>query len=439
MQTVFARFGLRNWSRSARERFWLLAVSIALSLASHVIFLRVLPTPWQRNESADFRVFYEPVARQLALGHGFYLPNGKPALKYPPGIPAVYGGMFWLADHAALPRQIGFRALQGLLTVAAAAMIAMVAFEIFGARVALLACFFWSTYPFHLWLSKQPSGEPLICILLAAAVLAFLRWSSHGRAAALWGSICGIVVALAVLTKPFNIALAAVFIVLAWVCDVQCTRVKRALFSASLVIAFALTILPWGVWACRAAGRFIPLCTNDTASLIDGLTFGVGRNRIQNHPILPAQVEEVSNDFVAHRRDFRSNGEVLELLLVHTKQSPSHVALLFLTKAMGSWYGNDSHHHERWAALIQLFYIPFFVLGAWLTRAGGRQYRNFLLVACGITLYYWAMTTFVALPIVRYMLPAISLLMVFAAYALDMLVEACGWRPVLVKQEVTAQ
>jgi hypothetical protein len=99
MQTIAARFGMANWHPSTRERLFLLVVSVALSLASHVVFLRFLPSLWQRNESADYRVFYEPVARQLALGHGFYLPSGKPALKYPPGIPIVYGATFWLSER----------------------------------------------------------------------------------------------------------------------------------------------------------------------------------------------------------------------------------------------------------------------------------------------------------------------------------------------------
>jgi 4-amino-4-deoxy-L-arabinose transferase-like glycosyltransferase len=384
-------------------------------------------------------VFYEPVARQLALGHGFYLPSGKPALKYPPGIPIVYGATFWFSERIGVSHELGLRALQGLLTVATSALVAMIAFEIFGARVGLMACFLWSTYPFHLWLSKQPSAEPLVCVLLAAAVLAFLRWLSNGRRAVVWGSVCGAVVAFAALTKPFNIALAAVFVVLAWVCDVHCTRRVRALFSASVIIAFSLSILPWEIWASRTAGHCIPLCTNGTATLLDGISFGAGRNKIQKPPALPGPVAALANDFAAHRRDFESNGEVVRLLIAHIRETPSGVALLFLTKAAVSWYGNDSHHHERWALLIQLFYLPFFILGAWLARGGGRQYRNFLFIACGVTLYYWAMTTFVALPIVRYMVPAISLLMVLAGHALDVLVEACVWRPVLAKREVVAQ
>jgi hypothetical protein len=104
MQTIAARFGMANWHPSTRERLFLLVVSVALSLASHVVFLRFLPSLWQRNESADYRVFYEPVARQLALGHGFYLPSGKPGfrsyMERRSGFPSeswkrVSGGLFW--------------------------------------------------------------------------------------------------------------------------------------------------------------------------------------------------------------------------------------------------------------------------------------------------------------------------------------------------------
>jgi 4-amino-4-deoxy-L-arabinose transferase-like glycosyltransferase len=430
-------FTIGNWDTPARKRLFLLVVSVALSLASHVVFLRFLPVPWQRNESADFRAFYEPVAHELATGHGFHLPSGKPALAYPPGIPIVYGATFWLSDQIGVPPQISLRVLQGLLTVATSIFVAMIAFETVGARAALFACLLWSTYPFNLWLSKQPSGEPLICVLLAASVLAFLRWSSSGRAAAVWGSACGTVVALAALTKPFHIALAVVFVVLAWVCDVRCSRWERTLFSLSVVIAFALMILPWEVWASRTAGRPIPLCTNDTATFMDGLTFGIGRKKVHNPPPLSGRVTKLANDFAAHRRDFKNNRDVVRLLLAEVAQTPYGVALLFLTKATQSWYVNDSHHHEQWAVLIQVSYLPLFILGAWFMRDGGRRYKNFLLMVSGVTLYYWGMTTFVAPAILRYMVPAISLLMVFAGNAIHVLVREYGWRPVVIKPEVS--
>jgi hypothetical protein len=67
--------------------------------------MRFLPAPWQPIQSSDYRTFYEPMARQLAAGRGYYLPSGKPALTYPPGIPIVYGATFWLAERAGLSHQ----------------------------------------------------------------------------------------------------------------------------------------------------------------------------------------------------------------------------------------------------------------------------------------------------------------------------------------------
>jgi len=77
----------------------------------------------------------------------------------------VYGATFWLADRTGLSHETGVVALQGLLTVLSGVLVAALALQCYGARVALLACFLWSTYPFHLWLTKQPSGETLVSVL----------------------------------------------------------------------------------------------------------------------------------------------------------------------------------------------------------------------------------------------------------------------------------
>jgi Dolichyl-phosphate-mannose-protein mannosyltransferase len=436
---VAAQFGIRNCSAGMRDRASLLLIVVVLSLTSHVLFLRLLPTLWQRNESADFKVFYEPVARQLANGHGFYLPSGKPALKYPPGIPVVYGATFWISDQIGISTQTGLRVLQGFLVTASSMLIAMIGFDVFGAKAGLFSCILWSVYPFHLWLSKQPSGEPLVCVLLAATILAFLRWSARGQRAIAWGAVCGVLVAFATLSKPFHIAFAIVFVSLAWICEVNCTRRTRALFSSSILMAFVLTVLPWELWASHRAGHFTLFCTNDTASMVDGLTFGIGRAKIQKPPLLPQPVAALANDFAAHRKEYMSMWDVVGRLVNHIRKSPIAVVMLFATKAAQSWYSNDSHHHEHWAALIQLFYLPLFLLGAWLARQGNRQSRNFFYIACGVTLYYWAMTTFAALAIVRYMVPAISLMIVLAGNAVYELSEAFGRGPVIANREAIAQ
>lgn len=411
-----------------RLRFFVLALAAGIALLSHGIFMRFLPAPWQPIQSSDYRTFYEPMARQLAAGRGYYLPSGKPALTYPPGIPIVYGATFWLAERAGLSQQTSVKALQALLTVLSAILVAAQALQCYGARIALLACTLWSTYPFHLWLTKQPSGELLICVLLFSSVLIFVHWAAHGRASLLCGAVCGATLGFAALTKPFTIALPAVFFGLAWICSVPCRPRKRAVFSLALLFVFALSLSPWELWVWRVSGEFVPLCINGPASMADGITFGGFRKGAHSHPVVPANVAALAKDLASHREDLLTTGGIVRLLSVEAKEKPIDVASLFLTKAVQAWYGNDSHTHEKWTALIQLFYLPLFAAGAGLAWLRGRQEKNFLLIAAGVTLYYWAMTTVAALAIVRYMVPAAGLLMVPAAETAEVFIGAVAWR-----------
>jgi len=401
------------WTR----RWFLLALLAAIALTSHVAFILGSPVWRQANRNPDYTNFYEPVARQLAAGRGIYMPSGAPAIKYPPGIPMAYGATFWLADRTGLSHETGVVALQGLLAILSGVLVAALALQCYGPRVALLACFLWSTYPFHLWLTKALSGETQAIVLLLSSVLAFARWLATGRASLRWGCVCGAVLGLTALTKPFTIALPAVFVGLAWICDVPCNRKKRVVFSFAVLVGFALTISPWEVWAWRTSGQRIPLCTNGRASLADGLTFGGLREKGRSTPHLPPRVAMLVDDLANHREELKSYRGIARLLLAKTREEPMTVSCLFVIKAVQSWYSNDSHTHEKWAALIQLLYIPLFVFGAGLARLGNRQEKNFFLIAVGVTLYYWAMATFIAVAIVRYIVPPISLLMVLAGGA----------------------
>jgi hypothetical protein len=214
---------------------------------------------------------------------------------------------------------------------------------------------------------------------------------------------------------------------------------KRAVFSLSILTAFALSLSPWEVWAWRVSGQCIPLCTNGTASVADGLTFGAHRKRVRSPQGLPGKVAALADDFAVHREDLKSSSGIAGLLLRKLREEPIKVARLFLVKAVQSWYSTDSHTHEHWTALTQLFYLPLFVLGAWQARLRDRQQKNFLMIASGVTLYYWAMTTFAALAIVRYMVPAIGLLMVLAGDATDALVNAASWRASLITRGIATR
>jgi hypothetical protein len=148
-------------------------------------------------------------------------------------------------------------------------------------------------------------------------------------------------------------------------------------------------------------------------------TLGLPAGRRKPLPRFRHSFDQLTRDAIDNYKDLKTTGSIARFLLTKARDEPAAVAQLFLLKAARSWYGNESHAFERWIFVIQLPYLPFVVLGARELWRGNRQQRNFLLVVAATMLYFWAMTTFTGMPLLRYLVPAISLVMIVAAVAVD--------------------
>jgi hypothetical protein len=408
---------------SWQQKLLLLSISAVVALLSHILFLLLLPGDLKRTPSPDYVKFYEPVAETLASGGGFFLAS-RPALLYPCGIPIMYAATFRAADMLHIARSTGLRILEALLLTLMSALITLLALLILSWRVALVASAMWSTYPFHLWLTKQPDPTSAFSLLLLFGVLLFVRWSIDGRRCVQYGCLVGLILGIAALLKPIAIVLPVIFAGLACICIIPCRPRQRALFSFCMVAAYLLLISPWEVWARKVSGQWIPLCTNGPNVLIDGLTLGTVRGV---KPVwMPQSVRALTQDAVEHYKDLKTTGSIANFLIVKIREEPKVVAQLFTIKAARSWYGNESHAFEKWVVLIQLLYLPFVVFGVReMSRSKTARHRNFLLIVAAITLYFWAITTFTILPELRYLVPAMSFVMIIAAVALDTLAINC--------------
>jgi 4-amino-4-deoxy-L-arabinose transferase-like glycosyltransferase len=398
-----------------RQRTIFLSLAAVIGLFAYIGFLLTLPSQWQTDPQNDYTLYYSPVAANLISGKGFMLAS-KPALQYPPGIPLIYAATFWLSDLLAVDREVGIGALQAFFVMSSSVLIGLVAIQVFNLRVALVASVLWSTYPFQLWLAKQHDASPAVTTLLLSAVLLFLLWSDKRRHPLWFGVAMGGILGIAALIKPFTIALPIVFMCLAWICDIDVSWRQRSIFSVWVVIAYAFVISPWEVWAWEASGKWIPLCTNGPNALIDGLTFGTVRG-LKQIP-MPEAVRALTHDAVVHYQNLKTTNSIARFLINQARERPIALIELFSLKAVRSWYSSESHSFEGTVAMIQLCYLPLVAFGirtAWRER---RQQRNFVLVTLGVLLYFWAMTVFTALPILRYIVPAISLLLLCAAAVL---------------------
>jgi hypothetical protein len=176
------------------------------------------------------------------------------------------------------------------------------------------------------------------------------------------------------------------------------------------VVAMCLVvILPWEIHASRAEGRLVVLSTGGVPSMRDGLTFGVNADKTYRQGIyVPDAIRTVMISFYEEYDSLNSYGAIAHAGMRELGAHPVGVVGLAGMKFLRAWYGTDSQRLDKYIALLQLVYL--FVLvraGRMAWKAGGERRRLVVLVTV-LVAYFWLMSA-LALPLVRYMVPAIGL------------------------------
>lgn len=398
-------------SSGQRVSVWLPILVFFLAAALQLAFLQFLPERLRGNDSADFLDFYSPVAKSLVAGEGLVYEE-RLAMRYPPGYPVLLAGVFWAAEKGPGEEQdwlVGFNVVCFAL---AAALLFRLARRLSNSRaIAWWTVIAWITWPPLLWLGKQPNSEmPFLCLFFFALLL-WVR--SFAEKATYWSGLdAGLVLGLAALVRPAVIAvclpLALATLFVGWISGRR--RVAAALL---LCVGQVLVMAPWVYWMHHQTGGWFPLSSGGRLSVLDGLTIAVKPER--SGPPVPADVKRLMTAVDEGRPDFHSTGDVLRF--VAAQDGPA-VTKLVAIKAARSWYATDSLRFENWLLILQIPYLLLAASGlavAW--RQGGAR-RSLVLIVILVALYFWAMTMLV-LSILRYMVPAMALLLLAGALAVD--------------------
>jgi 4-amino-4-deoxy-L-arabinose transferase-like glycosyltransferase len=372
------------------------------------VFQLTLPSAWRANESADYRAFYEPVARNILAGEGFAL-GDEPETMYPPGYPVVLAGVFWFSSALGIPESAVLAVVAAFAMGITSVLLYGLARQLWGPQAALLTPLLWMTYPFTLWLTKQPNSE--IPFLVALSGACYMFWSAalrHHRGRVPY-FLCGVLVGIAMLIRPIAMGVGLVLGVLLWLTRRDLEPRARGLLIGVLLAGNLVAVLPWEVWLAHQTGRVVLLSTNGPASVRDGLTFAVNP-RVHREPAkVRAGAARVMRDVMAQSAQLQSLGDIAAVLGVELRTRPLAVADLVALKAARSWYGTDNGRHESAILLIQVAYL---IVLMWASRAAWKRGGGARQLTVGVwvlVLYFWAMTV-VALSILRYMVPAIGLL-----------------------------
>jgi 4-amino-4-deoxy-L-arabinose transferase-like glycosyltransferase len=203
---------------------------------------------------------YDYLARSIGAGEGYppsgYLLQGGPTAVRGPAYPFLLGGLYALTSDSTLAGRL----LNAVLGAAIVALLFLVAWRVWGRRVALAAAALAAVFPPFVLLSRDLVSESLFIALELAAILCVLEMRRSGgrlRWAAGAGAICG----LAILTRPTGfIVLLAIFVGV----SMQRPLLRpRSLAPPAIFLACALAaIFPWTVRDAIEFGRFVPVTTS---------------------------------------------------------------------------------------------------------------------------------------------------------------------------------
>lgn len=408
--------GAQRWARPALQRRDLLLVGFALL----VVFggFRLLAAGRLAANSSDYDSYYRPVAERVLDGRGWTDPTGAPALRYPPGEPAVLAAALGAAravgSHGDLPVDLA----DLVLVVGTGLGLFTIGRRLFGRSAAWFGTAAWALNPLSLYVFTQPGSEvPYTAVVVAVVILLLpvFGGSMPGavRLVAI-GALCG----LASLTRPVGPLLLVAIAVCALARTGVSRRQRLAMTGVVLLVALAVAA-PWLVWASSRHGGFVPLSTGGPPSVHDGLTFAVGPGG-RARTWLPPGTVEVVRAARGQGASLAGLGAQVRFLWQQAVHHPAGLAGLVGVKAVRPWYGSESFRYEAYIALLQAAAVALIATGYATVRhrraenPPGRRFAQFAVV---LLVLNW-LATVAVLPLFWYLMPSLTVASVLAGPAL---------------------
>ena len=375
------------------------------------MFWAVAPTKFEGEEGSDYLAFYRPVAVQITEGRGITIPDGNPAIRYPPGFSLMLSGLFRLSNAFGISEVRLLAAFTLLCMAVTSVLVFSIAGSVWSTLPSLLAAFAWMTYPLMLWITRGPASEVPFVLLVYTAFFLFWNSLSKNRQSFLNYFLAGLAIGSAMLVRPAAIGIGLLMGLILWFGKREFSARLRLTLVATLLLGNLIVVLPWEAFVYSRTGRIVILSSGGVPSVRDGLTYAVNLKGFREGSAVPTGVKLLMEDIQSHYEELRSLSDIGSIMGREFVAHPVAVVELLGLKIARSWYGTDSQRMEFPILMVQLFYLLFVVLS---TRAAWKQGGHPRLLAVTvwfIVLYFWGMTALV-LSIARYMIPGMGLLFV---------------------------
>lgn len=349
----------------------------------------------------DTQNIYSPAAVSLATGKD-YTVAGKFQTQQPPFFPALLACIYWMTGQAGTENSLYpwvAMALQGL----SCGLLYLIARFFVRERTAVAAAVLFAAYPFFavLGMTKYAWNSMTLFIPIFFSAVYFYLKAMRGRN--VFYVLSGFLLGAAALVWPGGAGAWGVLSGHALFAGSQ-PALKKAAGIILLTAAFWLLPAVWHGYAYQKTGKHIWFSGNQVASMADGLLRHEGSKLRRFHTVDSAITAKKEGKF-------QTPGDFVLFYARQAVQEPAETFRFLIYKALRAWYGTDSEKHEKPIAVLQLFYLLAAGCGLWFC-ARENPARSVLIVA--LVVYFWV-TAFSVLSILRYMIPAMGLLMIFTA------------------------
>jgi 4-amino-4-deoxy-L-arabinose transferase-like glycosyltransferase len=250
--SLHSRLLVRGTSRRLRDLAAIGSLALVLRAAWVLAYGRVEPGP---NDT----IFYMIASDSLAHGRGYTTLFGQPTAHWPPGFPFLVSLVYRLfGSHPGLGL-----ALNVALGSATALLIYLVAERMFGRRGGLVAGVGFAILPGPLFFTGLFLSETTFIFILVGFLALALRLPDRR-----WTPlVLGVALGLAALSRGEGVLMAVIPLAMWWGHLSRPAWLRRA---AVLLVAMALTVLPWTIRNAIVMKAFIPVSTNASTTLWSG-------------------------------------------------------------------------------------------------------------------------------------------------------------------------
>jgi len=246
-----------------RRVAWVWAVAVLIVVAALAIRIAYVDaTPGMKL--VDDGLDYDGHAAAIAQTGRFSdtLAYGRPTAFRPPAYPYLLGAVYRVSGVGDAPvarRVVVARRLQIVISTVLVAMIGLLAAQLWGSVVALVAMGLAAVYVPLVTMSGSVMSEPLFAVLMLGSLSAAIahRRSTHRWR---WAVLSGLLVGLAILTRANALILLLPLALAVW--NLRPRWSVRGLGPpVALVLVAVLAVVPWTVRNYRTLHHFVPVST----------------------------------------------------------------------------------------------------------------------------------------------------------------------------------